>query len=172
LLLPPSPSRHRLSSEFVVCSRFPKVIESKVRLSADSFLAGRQRSPVVASWSPVVGRRSVASQSPAVVRSPGLKRGHGPATSYLWSQSGCGQSMVGVAMWRRYSIYSRYSRYMYSRYSRDTAEIQQRYSRYSQPPPPRPARPSSPDLPVPPPTTSHTGKRYTPVCLLTTGNSL
>ena len=41
LLLPPSPSRYRLSSAFVVCSikhsRFPKVVERKFYLLADCY---------------------------------------------------------------------------------------------------------------------------------------
>jgi hypothetical protein len=85
--------------------------------------SGHQWSPVVASWSPVVGRRSVASQSPVVARSPGR--------SWTGDQLSMGHSRVAVNQWSvwKYNRYSRYSRY--NRYNRDTADIQQRCSRYN-----------------------------------------
>eukprot|EP00966_Prymnesium_polylepis_P186908 4332744-Prymnesium_polylepis.1 len=70
--------------------------------------SGRQWSPV---WSPVVGRQSVASQSPARLSPDRLGSNmvmdRRPAI-YGHCVAGCGQSMVGMAMRHRYSRYSRF----------------------------------------------------------------
>jgi hypothetical protein len=117
---------------------------------------GRQRSPVVAhvvastyapqlatsghQWSPVVAS---GCQLVASCRSPVGRQPVASCRQVAWavmdrrpaiygSQSGCGQSMVGMEMRHRYSRYNRYSRYSrYNRYNRDTADIQQRCSRYN-----------------------------------------